>query len=244
MKRWLALGLLIALPAQAEGLLVFAASSTTDALTELAARFKASTGQEVVCSFGASSDLARQILKGAPADVFLSADSARMDSLVVAHRVSPSEVVVLLTNQLVVIVPSQSSATVVGARSLSALRRIALADPVAVPAGVYARQWLEGQHLWESLKDRIVPTLDVRAAREAVATGNADAAIVYRTDLAGGRPVRLAYRVPVEQGPSIRYPIARLADSTQRSAADFIAFLQGDQGRRTFEALGFEMAKR
>src|SRR5688572_23007895 len=175
---------LVALPARAEAVLVFAAASTTDALRELAPGFTKATGHTVEFAFGASSDLARQAVAGAPADVFLSADTAKMDQVEKAGLVQPGSRVELLSNRLVVVVPADSKQTVASAAELRAVKRLTLADPAAVPAGLYAKAWLEKVGLWKELEPRVVPTLDVRAALSAVEAGRVDAGIVYATDAA------------------------------------------------------------
>ena len=148
-----------------EEISVFAAASLADALTEVGRTWEKASGYRAVFNFGASSDLSRQIRSGAPADVFFSADSTQMDALEREGLVRATDRQDLLSNTLVVIVPAASSATVAGPRDLAAFKTIAVADPQAVPAGVYARRWLEGLGLWTELAPRVVPTLHVRAER-------------------------------------------------------------------------------
>jgi molybdate transport system substrate-binding protein len=172
----------ITVPGRSEEILVFAAASLTESLQELGRSFETATGDSVRFSFGASSDLARQIRAGAPADVFFSADTARMDELERDGRVARRNRREFLSNSLVVIVPAGSSFRVRDSRDLLSLPRIALADPAAVPAGIYAKKWLEAEGLWDRMSARVVPTLDVRAALAAVETEAAPAGIVYKTD--------------------------------------------------------------
>lgn len=235
---WL-LALLIPLhAASAEELLVFAAASTADALSELGAAFEADTGVKVRISAGASSDLARQIIAGAPADLFLSADLAQMDRLIQANRVTPESVRKLLSNQLVIIARSEGAAPL---RSLDQLdgKSLALADPEAVPAGVYARKWLESKGRWNALRDRVVPTLDVRAALTAVATGSARFGIVYATDAASSKKVEVVYRVPISEGPPIIYPVAKLLRSKKEMALRFLQSLSSLRAEKIFVRYGF-----
>ena len=112
----------------------------------------------------------------------------------------------LLSNRLVVVVPAAAAASSMTAEDLAGVRRLALGDPRAVPAGIYARRWLERRGLWERVRDRVVPTLDVRAALAAVESGNVDAGIVYRTDAAISKRVRVALEVPAGRGPPHRVP--------------------------------------
>jgi molybdate transport system substrate-binding protein len=237
------------LPRDRQPVFVFAAASLTDALFEIGAAWRAASRNEAVFNYGASSDLARQIVAGARADVFFSADEAQMDALVRDGRVRPSDRHALLSNSLVVIVPAASGARVAGAPDLAAFERIALADPETVPAGVYARSWLEAKGVWSEVEARVVPMLHVRAALSAVESENAAAGIVYRTDAARSKRVRVAFEVPAADGPRIVYPVAALGRSPARSsgppaepapaAASFVAFLLSPTARVVFEKHGF-----
>lgn len=190
-------------------------------------------------SFGGSNDLARQIRAGAPAEVFVSANAERMDEVHGAGLVRAGDRVDLLSNRLVVIVPAGATVVPATAEELTRVRRLAIGDPQAVPAGIYARQWLEKRGLWERLSDRVVPTLDVRATLAAVESGNADAGIVYRTDAAISRRVRVALEVPVEEAPRIVYPAALLAGARGPGARAFYEHLRSPASREVFERLGF-----
>ncbi|HSD25885.1 MAG TPA: molybdate ABC transporter substrate-binding protein [Vicinamibacteria bacterium] len=217
---------------------MFAAASLADALREIGAGFEARTGHRVVLSFGGSNDLARQIRAGAPAQVFVSASAERMDELERAGLLAAGARVDLLSNRLAVVVPVAAATTLATADDLLGVRRLALGDPEAVPAGIYARQWLEKRGLWERVGDRVVPTLDVRAALAAVEAGNADAGIVYRTDAAISKRVRVALEVPNEEAPRIVYPAALLV-TAGRAARTFFDHLRSPAARAVFERLGF-----
>lgn len=219
-------------------ILVFGAASLTESLQDLGKAYEAKTGETVVFSFGASSDLARQIQAGAPADVFFSADTAKMDTLEKAGLVRAADRREFLSNALVVVVASASTTKVASAADLVALARIALADPATVPAGVYARKWLTGLGLWEKVEPKVVPTLDVRAALAAVESATVPAAIVYRTDAAISDAVRIAF--VASDGPAIAYSVAPLAASKERGSAErFVRFLAGPEGHAEFERRGF-----
>jgi molybdate transport system substrate-binding protein len=218
---------------------VYAAVSLADALAEIGGAWQADSGQRAIFNFAASSDLARQIRAGAPADVFVSADEAQMDALERQGLVRASERHDLLSNALVVVVPERGAARITEPRELLGVRTIALADPQAVPAGIYARAWLERVGLWDRLASRVVPTLHVRAALAAVESGNVEAAVVYRTDAAGSRRVRVAFEVPPADGPPIRYPVAPLAASNRPSAPAFVAYLRSPAARAVFVRHGF-----
>jgi molybdate transport system substrate-binding protein len=133
---------------------------------------------------------------------------------------------------------SDSRTTIGSARDLTALPRIALADPAAVPAGIYAKQWLTAEGVWDLVSKKVIPTLDVRAALASVAAGNVAAAIVYRTDAAVSKKVRVAHTVT--RGPAIAYSVAPIGSSKRFDAASkFVAFLDSPAGRAVFERRGF-----
>jgi molybdate transport system substrate-binding protein len=217
---------------------VFAAASLADVLTEIGKGWEAASGSRPVFNFGASSDLARQLMTGAPADVFFSADTAQMNRLIEQGLVRAGDAVELVSNTLVVIVPASSTSRVAGAADLTAFATIALADPEAVPAGVYARGWLESEGLWRTLAERVVPMLHVRAALAAVESGNVDAGIVYKTDAMRSTRARIAFEVAEERGPKIRCPVAPLA-AAGPSAASFVAYLKSPAAREVFVRHGF-----
>jgi molybdate transport system substrate-binding protein len=222
---------------------VYAAASLADVLQEIAAGFEAGGGTRVVFNFAGSNDLARQIAAGAPAQVFVSANREQVERLETAGKVRPGSAFALLGNSLVVIVPRDSKAgPLAGAAGLLTFDRLALADPAGVPAGIYAREWLERAGLWERLAPRVVPTLDVRAALAAVAAGNLPAGVVYATDAAPSNRVKVVYRVPADAAPEVRYfaaPVVSPAPENGRAAAGFLAWLRGSKAREVFVRHGF-----
>jgi len=232
---------LLAIPSGAEEVLVFAAASLTESLQEIGKACDGKHGPAVRFSFGASSDLARQIQAGAPADVFFSADTAKMDALEKAGLVRHADRRDLLSNQLVVVVPGASSLRVAGAKDLAKLPRLALADPEAVPAGIYAREWLEAEGVWAQVKPKVVPTLDVRSTLAAVESEAVEAGIVYRTDAAISKKVRTVF--VVTNCPAITYSVAKLASSKSPAAQRFVDFAAGEEGRAVFERRGFKVLK-
>jgi molybdate transport system substrate-binding protein len=225
----------------ADEVVVFAAASLTDALAEIGKEFEARSGARLVFSFAGSNDLARQIRAGAPADVFVSASVGRMDEVEKAGLVRAEDRVDLLSNRLVVVVPAGSSLVVKAPEDLLRAHRLALGDPEAVPAGIYARQWLERKGLWAALRERVVPTLDVRAALFAVESRAVDAGIVYRTDVALSKRVRVAFDVPAGEAPRIVYAAALLASSRKPAARAFFEDLGSPGARAVFERLGFQV---
>ena len=223
-------------------LLVSAAASLSEAIGPVADRFEEEEGIRILLNVAGSQMLASQIIEGAPVDVFISADVLQMDRAVAAGRIDTARTVDLLSNQLVVVVPSDRTGTVTQPRDLAnaSISRIALGDPEAVPAGVYARRYLESQGLWASLQTRIVPTSSVRAALRAVEAGTVGAGIVYRTDVQASAGAVIAYAVPLEDGPTIVYPAAIVRDAPNEAvAARFLDYLRSDGARLQFEAAGF-----
>jgi molybdate transport system substrate-binding protein len=221
---------------------VWAAASLRDALAELAPSLEAASGAEIVLNLGSSTDLARQILAGAPADVFLSADPLEMDRLEAEGLVEPGTRRPLLTNQLVVVVPSEGD-SLSGVAQLAGptVRRLSIGDPRTVPAGRYARKWLESEGIWSEVSARVLPAVDVRAALAAVESGTCEAGIVYLTDAARSGRVRVVHVVPIEEGPAIRYAAAVLAGRPRtREARALLACLSASPAGEVFRRHGFE----
>lgn len=223
---------------------VFAAASTTDVIDAAAARFEASHGVKVECSFGASSTLARQIRAGAPADVFLSADEVWMDELENADLIVPGSRGDLLANRLVLIVPAGSTLPIESSRGFDLagsrpdIRRVAIADPAHVPAGRYARQALRSLGWWDRLDDRVVPALDARAALRLVELGEADLGVVYATDAHVSDRVETRGEIPADTHDPIRYPVAQCRGASPFAAA-FIDHLRSDAAATIFREAGF-----
>jgi molybdate transport system substrate-binding protein len=222
-------------------ILVFAAASLSDALTEIGRAYEAGGGGKVSFNFAASNDLARQIEAGAPAAIFVSANRAQAERLEKSGKVRPGESFALLGNSLVVVVPRDSStAALSGPKGLLAFERLSVADPEAVPAGVYAKAWLTREGVWAKLAPKVVPALDVRAALAAVAAGNLPAGIVYATDAVSSDKVKVVFRVPAEATPDLRYYAAPVAPGSPAAAA-FLAFLKGPKARAVFARYGFSL---
>ena len=219
---------------------IFAAASLTDALSAVFADFeKAHPSSRVVPQFGGSSDLARQILAGAPADLFFSADRRQLDRIAREGIIIKEGRADVLSNQLVVVRHRDQPDTVDEPEDLEALGRIAMADPEAVPAGVYARQYLESQRLWSRLRRKVVPTLDVRAALAAVASGNIDAGLVYRTDAAIEDRVKIVYTVPREEGPPIVYALGIIEARQRQDVRTLYDYLRSEAAGKVFRRFGF-----
>lgn len=245
MKSWLCyllLGFTGPFVASAETLTVLAAASLSDALSEIAPAYETSSGDKVRVVFGSSGAMARQISAGAPADVFLSADELRADQLEEAGLLQPGTRHTLLANALVLIVPVDAAATIQQPADLQrpAVRRIAVGEPATVPAGNYARAYLRQHKLWNPLHTKVVPLNNVRAVLAAVASGNADAGFVYKTDAHISPRVRIALEVPLSEGPRITYPVAIVRDTRTPAAAQaFVAFLDTAAAQAIFARYGF-----
>ncbi len=229
-------------PAEAVELSLYAASSLRDVLEELRPALERETGTRLVVNLGASNDLARQIVAAHKADLFFSADEAWMEHVAAAGLVDAASRRSPLSNRLVVVVPAECTLAIASARDLAqpAVRRLALANPEAVPAGKYAKAWLESQGVWSAVAERVIPALDVRAALAAVESGAVEAGIVYRTDAARSRRARTVYVVAEEEGPRISYALAALAPRPHLEAARAVAaWLAGPEAAAAFARHGF-----
>lgn len=221
---------------------VFAAASLTDALKELQPVYEKKTGDTLLLNLAASSLLARQIQEGAPADLFLSADEEKMDQLEKKQLLLDGSRRSLLSNQLVVVVPSDRPGTFASLRDLVGpdVKKIALAETQSVPAGIYAKQCLQKAGLWDQLSGRVIPVENVRAALAAAEAGNVDAAVVYKTDALISKKVKVAYEVPLAEGPRISYPIAGIRTSAHpKEAKTLLVFLESSEALHVFMKYGF-----
>jgi len=228
--------------AWADEILVSAAASLTDALNTISKGYQSKSKNTVRFNFGPSSGLSRQIQEGAPADIFFSADVPQMDALDKKNLLEPGTRKDLLSNQLVIIVPADSKLPITSPRDLlnSDIKRIALAEPASVPVGVYTREYLTNEGLWDQVKGRLAITQDVRATLASVESGNVEAGFVYKTDAAVSNKVRIVYEVPLDKGPKIIYPVAIVKESKQKNTArDFLSYLVTPGSKELFKKYGF-----
>lgn len=225
-----------------EKVTVFAAASTQDVMREAGTQFTAQTGIEVVFSFDSSSTLARQIMQGSPADVFISADERWMDELQQRGAIWNDSRQDLLANDLVLVVlagsPSPADENLEAV--LTSAGRIAVGDPTHVPAGRYAEQSLKSLGLWEECEPKLVPAKDVRAALRLVELGEVDAGIVYRTDAIASSKVAVVAAFTDESHDAIRYPLAVCNDNS-KTAGPFITFLRSSTMKPVFDKAGFRV---
>jgi molybdate transport system substrate-binding protein len=222
--------------------LVSAAISLTDALVDIEKAYTASGGGPVRFNFAGSNVLARQIANGAPADIFISADLVQMHYVEHAGAIKAGGFSYLLSNRLVVVVRPGRPLGGSTAQALAApgVKRIAIGDPAAVPAGFYARRFLQHEGQWEALQPRLLALANVRAALAAVENGAADAAIVYESDAASSTKVTIAFIVPQQMTGPIIYPAAVLERSRNKAAAQhFMTFLRGETARTIFTRFKF-----
>lgn len=233
----------------ADTLTVFAAASLRDAIEEVGAAFGRERGVGVVGNYAGSGTLARQILAAPRADVFLSASPEWMDVVEEAGRIGEGTRRTFLSNSLALVGHPRSSWRVEAASDLADLSFawLSIGDLEAVPAGAYAREWLEsisaeeGNSLWATVEGRVAPAHDARAALTQVEGRRDVIGIVYLTDWEARRDrVRLLYRVPVEEGPAIRYCAGRLAASpSEKLAEQFLDFLSSGRAQEIFRRHGF-----
>lgn len=228
-------------------LTVQAASSLTDAVKEIAAAYQKQSGDKVLFNFGASSFLVRQIQEGAPADLFLSADEAKMDTLEKEGLLVPGTRRSLLGNSLVIVVPNDSTLKIAGPADLvsnPAVKKIAVAQPDSVPVGVYTKEYLTKLGLWDKVLPKVIPTANVRAALAVVESGDVDAGFVYKTDMLISKKVKAALEIPAQEAPPISYPIALLAHSKDMAAArKLLAYFESPAALEVFKKYGFTVAK-
>jgi molybdate transport system substrate-binding protein len=232
--------------ASAAEIKVFAAVSLTDALHAIAAKYEPASGDKLLFDLAGSNVLALQIQHGAPADIFFSADEAQMDRLAKAGQIVSDSRKDIVYNQLVAVVRIDSTLSLKSLADLAEpdIKHLALGDPRSVPAGVYARKYLERAGLWTQIEPRVVPTENVRAALAAVESGNVDAGMVYQTDAQISKKVRIAFVVPPSAAITIAYPAAIVQGAPQSEGArHFLSYLQGPEAGAIFQQYGFILAR-
>jgi molybdate transport system substrate-binding protein len=221
---------------------VFAASSLTGALTEVAAQWQARGHPAPVLVFGGSSTLAKQIEAGAPADLFAAADLRWMDYLDVRERIDRTSRANLLGNALLIVAPANAVFPVRMQPSFDIAHaftgRLCTGEPGVVPVGTYAREALQALGWWDVLAGRIVGTDDVRAALVFVERGECAAGIVYATDASASTKVTVVGRFPSSTHTPIVYPFA-LIPGAREEARLFLAYLSDAPAQATFRRYGF-----
>jgi molybdate transport system substrate-binding protein len=235
----------VQIPAQAANVLVFAAASMRTALDEIAADWQARTGDTVTLSYAGSGALARQIIAGAPADIFLSASTDWMDAVEAEGLIVAGTRRDLLGNTLVLVGHGAGArvavSPVLDLPGLLGDGWLAMALVDSVPAGQYGKAALQSLGLWDSVAARVAQTDNVRAALALVATGEAPLGIVYATDAVAEPAVSVLGRFPAETHPPIVFPVALLTEATDPADAAFLDALHGAAARAVFERNGFRV---
>jgi molybdate transport system substrate-binding protein len=230
--------------AQDKSLTVFAAASMKNALDDIDAAFTAKTGVKVAASYAASSALAKQIEQGAPADIFVSADTDWMDYATLKTTINEPTRVNLLGNSIVLIAPKDSKIdhlTIGQGFDLAKLAgdsKIATGDVKAVPVGKYAKAALQKLGAWQAAEPKFAMAESVRAALTLVARGEAALGIVYATDAKVEPGVKIVGTFPADSHPPIIYPVAATT-TAKAEAADYLAFLRSSAAKTILERYGF-----
>jgi molybdate transport system substrate-binding protein len=230
-------------PAGPERVTLFAAASLAPVLTRVAELHEARTGDRVVASFASSALLAKQIDAGAPADVFVSADTRWIDWLAERHRTRPASSFPLAKNTLVIVAPRDAPFTL-GADGPRSLARafaghLALGDPEHVPLGAYARQALESCGAWEEIAPRVIGAADARGALALVERGECAAGILYASDAKGSERITVVAEIPGSWHEPIVYVAAVVSDAERAAVARFLETLRSAEARSLFAEHGF-----
>ncbi len=247
----LALAALLALSslpavAQTNEVLVFAAASMKTALDDIAKQWQVETGKSVKVSYAASSALAKQIEQGAPADLFISADSDWMNYVAGKSLIKPATRVDMLGNRIVLVAAKDSKVSLKIAPNFDLAGalgsdRLAMANVESVPAGKYGKAALETLGVWGAIAKKVAQADDVRATLLLVSRGEAPLGIVYQTDAAADANVKIVDAFPTDSHPAIIYPAAVLASSKNADAEAFVAYLRSAKAKPLFEKQGFSV---
>lgn len=223
-------------------IVVSAASSLSNAFTEIGTSFEAENpGVTVHFNFAGSGTLLTQVDKGAPVDIFASADSETMERAVKKRLIATGTRRMFAINQLLLVVPKEADGEL---RSLADLAKpeisgIAIGDPDFVPAGRYAREILQTAKLWDGLQQKLLPFASVRRAAEYVALGEADAGFVFQTDaMAIGEKLRVV-EIPKATGPIFYYAGVVESTGNMAIARKFVEYLMGENARNLLKSHGF-----
>jgi molybdate transport system substrate-binding protein len=228
----------------AEKLRVYAASSMTNAVNLLVEEFEKDHSVDVIPVYASTSSLVRQIERGAPADIFISANEKWMTHLVDRQLVSSDNVTNLCENELVLISPKETPISLDLSNGdqwdkLLTNERLAVGNTMSVPAGIYAKEALETLGVWDDVKTRLAPSNNVRMALALVERSEAKLGIVYKTDALLSKEVNLVSTFPSNLHTPIRYPVAKLSDKVV--AEEFYTFLNSEKAKDTLNSFGFEV---
>ena len=227
-------------------LTVSAAISLKDALDETKELYiKDHPGVAIAINYGASGTLQLQIEQGAPVDIFLPAAPKQMDALQSKGLLLAGTRKDVLQNEVVLIVPKDSKLGLASFKDLTQadVKRVAMGEPVSVPAGEYAKETLTSLGIYDAVKAKAVLAKDVRQVLTYVETGNVDAGIVYRTDAMTSAKVSIAATAPPKSHALVIYPAAVIKATKNPSAAkEFLQFIEGPRGIAVFDKYGFKAA--
>jgi len=234
--------LFLASPLWAGDVTIYAAASLTNVIKTLASSYEQDKTTHIKPSFASSSTLAKQIESGAPADLYISADTQWMDYLQTRRLIDNASRKHLLGNELVLIAPAAQPRTVAMSKSVdlaaSFTGKLCMGDPSHVPAGIYGQQALQSLGWWDALEKRVVGTEDVRTALAFVQRGECPLGVVYATDAAASTQVMIAGRFADSTHDPIIYPIALLPRASSE-ARDFYRYLQSDAAKAVYRQAGF-----
>ncbi len=219
---------------------VYAASSLTNVMNDIVDDYQDKTGERVRVSYAGSSSLARQIANGAPADIYLSANTKWMDYLEEQDQIDTASKVDLLQNSLVLIASKTTPKEntwhwFIGQKGF----RIAMGDPRHVPAGIYGKQSLEKQFRWPEIKDHIASGNNVRSALLFVERDEAPVGIVYKTDALLSKGVTIVEKFPADSHDPIVYPMAMIKNKNSEQVTRFYQYLLSDEAKNIFISYGF-----
>ncbi|ARJ67119.1 molybdate ABC transporter substrate-binding protein [Magnetospirillum sp. ME-1] len=233
--------------AHAEDVVVFAAASLTNALNEIGESFAARTGHRMVASYAASSALAKQVEQGAPGQVFASADLKWMDYLAGKALINPETRFNLLGNTLVLVAPADSRlgrielSPKTDIAALAGPGRIATGNPDSVPVGLYFKQAMERAGQWTAVEPKIAATDSVRAALAFVERGEVPLGVVYATDAAVSKKVKVVGVFPESMHDPITYPFALVAGKETPAARALLDYIRGPEAKGVFAKYGFKI---
>lgn len=226
---------------------VSAAASLKDAMNEIKEIYEKNKKDiNIIYNFGSSGALQRQIEQGSPVDLFISAGKKQMDALQEQNLINKESRIDLLGNDLVLIV-GKDNKNIKEFSDLSKpeVKHIGIGNPDSVPAGKYAQEALNSMKLWDKLKNKYVEAKDVRQVLSYVETGNAEAGLVYKSDILASEKVRIAATAPADSHEPIVYPAAIISSTKNINAAvDFLNCLQTDQAKEIFVKYGFKTAEK
>lgn len=224
---------------------IYAAASTRNAVDKTIKQFPRDEKTRISAVYGATSALARQILDGAPAALFLSANKGWMDIIIKAELVAKHKSI--FSNRLVVISPKNNSRQIkiVSAQDIVTTignGRLSVAETSAVPAGIYSRQAMKSLKIWGVMNNKLAQSANVRAALALVERGETPLGFVYQTDAKASPYVNLEWEIPENTHEKIRYPLALIKTSGIHSETKrLFNFFSSPEGRKIFSEFGFEV---